>query len=44
VVEHLIAAIRSGQPVPGVDPVSKLPDGGIVTASNASEFTAEWPG
>jgi len=43
-VEHLIDAIRSGEPVPGVDPVSELPDGGIVTASNVASFTAEWPG
>lgn len=43
-VEHLIAAIQSGQPVPGVDPVSELPDGGIVRAENADQFTPEWPG
>jgi ribose transport system substrate-binding protein len=43
-VEHLIAAIRSGEPVPGVDPVSELPNEGIVTAETAAEFTPEWPG
>jgi ribose transport system substrate-binding protein len=43
-VEHLIAAIRSGEPVPGVDPVATLPDEGIVTQANAASFTAEWPG
>ena len=43
-VEHLISAIRSGEPVPGVDPVSELPHDGIVTQETAGEFTAEWPG
>jgi ribose transport system substrate-binding protein len=43
-IEHLIAAIRSGEPVAGVDPVSELPDEGIVRADNASQFTPEWPG
>ncbi|MBA3877185.1 MAG: hypothetical protein C0498_09665 [Anaerolinea sp.] len=44
VVEHLIQAIRTGNAVPGVDPVAELPDDGIVTQDNASSFTAEWPG
>jgi ribose transport system substrate-binding protein len=43
-VEHLISAIRSGEPVPGVDPVSELPHDGIVTQETAGDFTAEWPG
>jgi ribose transport system substrate-binding protein len=43
-VEHLVSAIRSGEPVPGVDPVSELPHDGIVTQETAGDFTAEWPG
>jgi ribose transport system substrate-binding protein len=43
-VEQLIQAIRTGTPVAGVDPVSALPDDGIVTTDNAASFTAEWPG
>ena len=43
-VEHLIQAIRDGAPVAGVDPVSELPDEGIVRAENASQFSPEWPG
>jgi ribose transport system substrate-binding protein len=43
-VEHLIEAIRTGQPVPGFDPVSELPDDGIATPANVATFTAEWPG
>jgi ribose transport system substrate-binding protein len=42
--EHLIQAIRTGEPVPGVDPVAELPDEGIVRAENASQFSPEWPG
>jgi ribose transport system substrate-binding protein len=43
-VEHLIEAIRNGTPVEGIDPVSGLPDEGIVRADNAASFTSEWPG
>jgi ribose transport system substrate-binding protein len=44
VVEHLLQAIATGQPVEGVDPVSQLPDEGIVRQENAGSFTPEWPG
>lgn len=44
VVEHLIQAIRTSTPVPGVDPVAELPDNGIVTQANAANFVGEWPG
>lgn len=43
-VENLLTAIASGTPVAGVDPVSLLPDSGIVTKDNAASFTPEWPG
>lgn len=43
-IEQLISAIRTGEPVAGVDPVSELPHDGIVTQETAGEFTAEWPG
>jgi ribose transport system substrate-binding protein len=44
--EQLIQAIRSGTPLPGVDPLATLPDGGVVTKANAATFLplAEWPG
>ena len=44
--KHLIDAIRSGTPVPGVDPLASLPDGGVVTKANVDTFLplAEWPG
>jgi len=45
-VEDLINAIRSGTPVPGVDPLASLPDDGVVTKDNVDTFLtlAEWPG
>jgi ribose transport system substrate-binding protein len=43
-VEALVAAIRTGKVSGAVDPVAALPDQGIVTASNAAQFSPEWPG
>jgi ribose transport system substrate-binding protein len=44
--ENLIKAIRTGTPVPGVDPLDSLPEGGVVTKENVQTFLplAEWPG
>jgi ribose transport system substrate-binding protein len=43
-MQALIAAIKTGKVSGAIDPVSGLPNNGIVTKSNASQFTAEWPG
>jgi len=43
-VQAMIKALRTGQDSGGIDPVAELPDQGIVTKSNVSQFTAEWPG
>jgi ribose transport system substrate-binding protein len=43
-VQALIKAVRDGTNSGAVDPVAGLPNGGIVTKANASQFTAEWPG
>jgi len=43
-VQALIKALRTGQDSGGIDPVAGLPDNGIVTKANVSQFTAEWPG
>jgi ribose transport system substrate-binding protein len=42
--QAMIKALRTGQNSGGIDPVAELPDNGIVTKSNVSQFTAEWPG
>jgi ribose transport system substrate-binding protein len=43
-VQALVKAVRNGTDSGAVDPVAGLPNGGIVTKANASQFTAEWPG
>jgi ribose transport system substrate-binding protein len=40
----MVKALRDGKSSGGIDPVAGLPDNGIVTKANASQFTAEWPG
>ena len=43
-VQALVAALRTGKSSGGIDPVAQLPNGGVVTKANVSQFTAEWPG
>ncbi len=43
-VQALVKALRAGKDSGGVDPVAGLPNGGVVTKANVSQFTAEWPG
>ncbi|HEY6277007.1 MAG TPA: sugar ABC transporter substrate-binding protein [Streptosporangiaceae bacterium] len=43
-VQAMVKALRDGKSSGGIDPVAGLPNGGIVTKANASQFTAEWPG
>jgi ribose transport system substrate-binding protein len=40
----MIKALRDGKNSGGIDPVASLPNDGVVTKANASQFTAEWPG
>ena len=45
-VANLIAAIRTGKPIDGINVLANLPDGGVVTKDNVSTFLplTEWPG
>jgi len=43
-VVAMIKALRDGKSSGGMDPVAGLPDNGVVTKADASQFTAEWPG
>ena len=43
-VEDLASFIRTGVASGGVDPVSNLPAGGVITKANVGLFHAEWPG
>lgn len=40
----MLAAIRDGEHVGGIDVTSDLPDGGLVTNDNVDQFTAQWAG
>ncbi len=40
----MVKALRTGKDSGGIDPVATLPDGGVVTKSDVSQFTAQWPG
>ena len=43
-MEAMIAALRDGTMTGGVDPLSDLPDDGLITTDNVEEFTPEWEG
>lgn len=43
-MEALIAALSTGKVSGAIDPVAGLPDNGIVTGANVTQFTAEWTG
>jgi ribose transport system substrate-binding protein len=40
----LVAAVSAGKTSGMVDPVAHLPHHGVITKSDATQFTAEWPG
>jgi hypothetical protein len=40
----LVNAIRNNLSYPGQNPLDSLPDNGVVTKSNASQFKGEWAG
>jgi hypothetical protein len=43
-VQAMVKALQTGQSSGGIDPVASLPNAGVVTRANVSQFTAEWPG
>lgn len=43
-IEALIAAIRNGEDTGGVDPLTRLPDEGLVTKDNVDKFESQWAG
>jgi ribose transport system substrate-binding protein len=43
-VQALVEAIQTGKVSGAINPVAGLPDSGIVTKADASQFTPEWPG
>ncbi len=43
-MQCIVAAVRNDRNCGGIDVLTGLPNGGVVTRGNASKFTAEWPG
>jgi ribose transport system substrate-binding protein len=43
-MQAMIAALKTGKVSGAINPVAGLPDNGVVTKANVSQFTAEWPG
>jgi ribose transport system substrate-binding protein len=43
-IEALIASLTDGTSAGGIDPLTTLPDEGLITAENVDKFTAEWNG
>jgi ribose transport system substrate-binding protein len=43
-MQCILKAIKTGKSCGGIDVLANLPDGGVVTKANASQFAAEWPG
>lgn len=43
-MEALVAAIRDGVVTGGVNPLEKFPNGGLITADNADDYTPEFKG
>jgi ribose transport system substrate-binding protein len=43
-MEGLVAALRDGKQTGGIDPLTTLPDSGLVTKDNVDKFTPEWDG
>ena len=43
-MEAMVDALNNGVDQGGIDPLSSIPDEGLMTAENISKFTAEWDG
>jgi ribose transport system substrate-binding protein len=43
-MQAMIDALKTGKVSGAINPVAGLPDDGVVTKANVSQFTAEWPG
>ena len=43
-MQCILKALKGGKGCGGIDVLANLPDGGVVTKANASQFKAEWPG
>lgn len=44
VMDAMVKALRDGTVSGGIDPLTTLPDNGIITKANVDKFTAQWDG
>jgi hypothetical protein len=43
-LKAMLSAIKDNKESGGIDVVSDLPDGGLITQQNVSKFSAQWAG
>ncbi len=43
-MDAMVAALRDGKVTGGIDPLTTLPDNGVITKANVDKFTAQWDG
>ncbi len=43
-MEAMLQSLTGGPDVGGIDPLTKVPDDGLITAANVNNFTAQWAG
>lgn len=43
-MDAMVKALKDGTDSGGIDPLTDLPDGGLMTKDNVSKFTAQWGG
>ena len=43
-MEAMVAALTDGTVTGGVDPLQEFPNGGLITAANVGDYTAQWAG
>lgn len=43
-MEAMVAALTDGTMTGGIDPLQEFPNGGLITAANVGDYTAQWAG
>jgi hypothetical protein len=43
-MQAMLAALADGTVTGGVDPLQEFPNGGLITAENVGDYTAQWAG
>ena len=43
-MEAMVDALKNGIDQGGIDPLTSVPDNGLITSGNVSKFSAQWDG